>query len=112
MSLNQEVIEQQIFEKIHSSTPYFPPPRQIFDVVTDVNEQPYRRFFRGRPSSNEPIVWEREAGYNTIRGEIKNPTRVARTGGPPCFQLPCSTILPCKSRPAIGSTQGCVFLSP
>ena len=48
---NEQIIRQQIRHKI-SPYPYFPPTPLIFDVKTDVNSQPYHRFFRGRPGSN------------------------------------------------------------
>jgi hypothetical protein len=112
-TVNEEIVRRQIFEKMYSSHPYFPPSSDIFSVVTDVNELPYRRFFRGRPESDVPIVWEREAGYSPVHVEKSQPTRVAQTySGGTCFQTPCSTILPCRAKPALSVSSGCVYTSP
>ena len=117
MSTNQDIIRQQILHKI-SPYPYFPPTQQIFDVKTDVNSQPYHRFFRGRPDSDHPIVWEREAGYARIQSQTTTPPPAAlvenNTGM--CFQIPCSTVLPCrttgKNTCALPNTNDCVYTSP
>ena len=112
---NEQIIRQQIRHKI-SPYPYFPPTPLIFDVKTDVNSQPYHRFFRGRPGSNEAIVWEREAGYARIQSEVTVPRPAEMVGGKGmCFQIPCSTVLPCRSteeRPVLSNTDDCVYTSP
>lgn len=111
---NADIIRRQIAQKINSNGPYFPPDMEIFRVVTDVNEQPYTRFFRGKPWSYRPFVWDREAGYSSIRATTTKPeaTSAGETSGPPCFQIPCSTVLPCKTGNVLAPSDACVFSSP
>jgi hypothetical protein len=114
--MNREIIQNQMRGKI-GPCPYFPPIQEIFQVRTDVDEQPYHRFFRGRPDSDRPVIWDREAGYSRIRAQTTTPRRTAEVATTPstCFQVPCSTVLPCRrsdTTPALSSTDGCVFTSP
>lgn len=77
---------------------FFPTASTIQPFVTDVNELPYPRFYRGRALAPYPIVWEREAGYNA---DIRKPGPFVQEQPPPdaanlfCFQPACSTIFPC-----------------
>ncbi len=110
------VVKSQIEAMINSEGAYFPPPDQIYQTQTDINVWPYNRHFRGKANSLHPIVWEREAGYQQILPQ----TSVSSTVGIPmleketCFQLPCSTILPCKVDKNIfkSSECDCVYSSP
>jgi hypothetical protein len=115
MSNNAQIVRQQILHKM-APYPYFPPTPQIFNVQTDVNSQPYHRFFRGRPESNEAIVWEREAGYARIQSQTTMPSTTSVVGGEGmCFQIPCSTVLPCRSttsKPFQANGSYCVYTSP
>lgn len=117
MTTNEEIIRQQIIGKV-SPYPYFPPTSQIFDVRTDVNSQPYHRFFRGRSDSDRPIFWEREAGYARIQSQTTTPPVAAtiQDNQGMCFQIPCSTVLPCRTTPkttcALPNTNDCVYTSP
>ena len=112
---NADIIRQQILHKM-APYPYFPPTSQIFDVRTDVDSQPYHRFFRGRPESHDAIVWEREAGYARIRSQTTTPSTTSVVGGDGmCFQIPCSTVLPCRStrqKPFQANGNYCVYTSP
>jgi hypothetical protein len=112
------IVKKQIEEMIHTDGPYFPPPADIYRTVTDINEWPYPRMFRGDPRSSEPIIWDREAGYQKIIHPVETPS----SWQPPflpntpnlCFQIPCSTILPCKSQENTfqSPTNQCVYRSP
>lgn len=81
---------------------------------TDMNEFPYRRFYRGNPDSDLPHVFDREAGFRKIRDTqfqvIANPFASANF----CFQAPCSTIFPCDpiSNPYFNMPTRCVWVSP
>jgi hypothetical protein len=117
MSSNEDRIRQQIYNKIHSSGAYYCPTDMFYGVETDINEFPYRRYFRGERNSAHPIVWGREPGYQKI---VSSPGYVPRP--PPfsgltdlCFQIPCSTILPCNKKnydSNLDNTNTCVFISP
>lgn len=111
-----EIIQIEI-EKKKMSKPYFPDPDLIYQIKTDVNEWPYRRYFRGKKDSYTPHIWEREAGYSTVLTTINTNNKVNETlvGATCCFQLPCSTILPCKNNSQnqyLPNTNQCVFTSP
>ena len=97
------------------------PPRQATAsdarfVQTDIDEIPYRRFFRGNFQSENPIVMDREAGFRQIVPSSfpvqASPYIPSVTQGLYCFQPPCSTIFPCN--PSLGPSlpQSCVFISP
>lgn len=121
MSGNEEFIRSEINRKMRSEGPYFAPTAMFYGITTDIDEFPYRRYFRGRSDSSAPIVWDREPGYQAI---VRTPGTVRmsdRQHGPPpltdlCFQIPCSTILPCHKKRYASSTLandgGCVYISP
>ena len=112
-----DTVQKQIENSLRSEKPYFPPSEEIFKVQTDINIWPYNRYFRGSPSSDTPIVWEREAGFQEILPRIPVPS-ISSTQTEPnistCFQLPCSTTLPCKSNPSNfqESRKSCIYISP
>jgi len=109
----------QSFIKNYVVNNVLPPQDNLYLVKTDINEFPYPRFFRGSASSTSPIFWEREAGYCPIVSPIKD-TPIYDLGQneyiSPCFQLPCSTILPCKAsnkkRYFEQNTNQCIYHSP
>jgi hypothetical protein len=92
---------------IHSENPYFPNPENIYQVKTDITQWPYQRYFRGKPSSDYPRVWDREAGYN----HISSPTLIPSYRPQPLptkplvFQPACSTIFPINKNK-------CIYFSP
>jgi len=110
-----ETIKLEI-EKKKQSQPYYPDPQLIFQVKTDINEWPYQRYFRGKKDSDRPVVWEREAGYSPILTSIntKNQVNENTLFANCCFQIPCSTILPCnpKSQDDLKNNKKCVIISP
>lgn len=85
--------------KSKPAAPFFPTANCISPFLTDVNELPYPRFYRGRALTPSPIVWEREAGYNTT---ILQPSTYTYVQPQPdgnelyCFQAACNTIFPCN----------------
>lgn len=112
-----DIVKKQIEACITSEGPYFPPPEEIYQVQTDINVWPYNRVFRGRPESSEPIVWEREAGYQEILSQKSIDSIVGMSKSVPsshCFQIPCSTTLPCKNAQRVYRKNGnyCVYTSP
>lgn len=113
---NKTLIRREIAAKINAQRPYAPPPDSIFRVRTDVNIFPYNRFFRGRRTDFQPRIWDREAGWSPLQQEIdtRNPVNMSLQDSDACFQIPCTTILPCK--PSEGnfqpSTLSKVYTSP
>lgn len=92
---NIHLIHQGIRRKLHQAGPT--PWDAIVPITTDMDHFPYNRYFRGMSSCDKPRVFDREAGrrpwntkaYTDLIPEVKP---VKYEG---CFQVPCSTILPC-----------------
>jgi hypothetical protein len=88
-------IQYQIQRKKYNETPYFATKTNGTQVVTDYDELPYRRWYRGIPEVNIPIVAEREAGYrplikNIYITEKSEPEKINH-----CFESACSVVYPC-----------------
>jgi hypothetical protein len=92
-----ESLRGAIARKI-SPTPYLANNNSARRIVTDMDHQPYGRFFRGVYYYPEPIIFEREAGYRPINDTCYRPVSHVQKDEEPdhCFELPCSTILPCR----------------
>jgi len=92
------------------------PSRLLVPITTDMDNFPYNRFYRGLTTCTEPRIFDREAGHRPLRQELYRPA-VQEPVPPPfqgCFQIPCSTILPCtpdttKYKP---NPNACVNISP
>lgn len=95
---NIDYVRSQIKQK-QGVNPYYSTLNDTNSIVTDMDHFPYTRFYRGIPTSTDPIVFEREAGwrpmYNTCytvnkcENDLKYPNH--------CFEAPCSTVYPCYS---------------
>jgi hypothetical protein len=112
---NKEIIQNEIYNKINSNNPYVPNSMSIFEVKTDVNIFPYNRFFRGDRFSSQARIWEREAGWSPLIETIKQDEKINMSllDQRSCFQIPCSTILPCSGNNRYqASTQSKVYISP
>jgi hypothetical protein len=99
-SLNERSIEsvRLAIARKTSTTPYFATNNTIRNSVTDMDHQPYQRFFRGVYYYPEPIIFEREAGYRPINNECYNIVADKNIDEEPdhCFEVACSTIFPCR----------------
>ena len=115
-NFNQEIVQNQINQMLHTDQPYFPNPYEIRNVVTDVNEWPYPRYFRGRPDSDRPFFWNREAGYRHVINPQLIPTNYPPIEEPrqpyTCFQPACNTIFPCYFEKTKSMPRNCVYTSP
>ena len=68
--------------------------------LTDYDTFPYPRYYRGNPSSDVPIVAERETGWRPRHDtcySVINPPDMEKYPLYPnnCFQTACSTVFPC-----------------
>lgn len=90
-----EYIRSQI-EKKNSMNPYMATGKAVENVITDMDHQPYTRFFRGVYYYDTPVIMEREAGYRPIRNSCYNVNRVYEPEPLPkiAFESACSTIFP------------------
>ena len=94
---NNEHILRMI-EKKNSTVPYFATVNDVKSVLTDMDQFPYTRWFRGVPNVTVPIVAEREAGYRP-RHDIcyeyhMNKSEVKGVQQRLIFEAPCSTVFP------------------
>jgi hypothetical protein len=112
-SLNERSIESvraAISKKI-GSRPYFANNNTIRNSITDMDHQPYTRFFRGVYYYPEPIIFEREAGYRSMNSQcydIIAPRRQEEETPEHCFEVACSTILPCRKSEKTSSNKDCI----
>jgi hypothetical protein len=94
--LNSYNLHDQIALK-NGDEPYIPSHIEKL-VITDHDNFPYNRYYRGKYDSDSPIVSDRQAGYRTVNNACYgfNCARV-----PPtimrdlCWEAPCSTVYPC-----------------
>lgn len=114
--MNPQRIARQIQQK-NQPYPYSPNPLDIFEIRTDVNEFPYRRFFRGKRFSDKPHLWEREAGFSPLLSTpVSNhsdpyPSLLLAPRATP-FQVPCSTQFPSTPTNLTSASQfGCINLN-
>jgi hypothetical protein len=97
--LNEQSIEsvrEQIRRKT-SSNPYLSNGVVVSKSVTDMDHQPYTRWFRGVYYYPDPIVMEREAGWRPINNACYRLVTPNIPDPEPhhCFEAACSTIFPC-----------------
>jgi hypothetical protein len=80
-----------------SDNPYFANIDSVANVVTDMDHQPYTRWFRGVYYYPEPVIMEREAGWRPIHNNCYNLEQPPIQDSLPnhCFEAPCSTTFPC-----------------
>ena len=98
-SKNIENIRSQIIQK-KGFKPYFANVDTTSAVLTDYDNFPYNRWWRGIPEHYEPIVAEREAGWRRINNDCYRPkkdyTPDNNRGNIYCWQPAASTVYPCK----------------
>lgn len=93
--MNVENIRYQIYQK-KKSEPFYATYTDGSSVLTDQDTFPYPRYFRGVPTSDKPIVFERESGWRPIYNSCyKNNPEATIDKYNNCFQYPCSTVVPC-----------------
>ena len=102
ITMNVENVRDQIARK-KGNTPYFSNDNIVLGILTDYDNFPYNRFFRGIPSYSEPIVAEREAGWRIRNDDYYNRSvsypEVSEPYPNHCFQTACSTVRPCHPKP-------------
>lgn len=94
-----ETIRNQIMKKT-SDRPYFSNGKIVTNVVTDMDHQPYSRWFRGVYYYPDPVIMEREAGFRQIEDQcysVMVPPH-APDEDRLCFEPACSTVFPCNPK--------------
>jgi hypothetical protein len=95
-----EAIRKGISKKI-SSSPYLANNNTVRSSITDMDHQPYDRFFRGVYYYPDPIIFEREAGFRPLNNTCYKTAQQLKPDEEPlhCFEAACSTIFPCRPSP-------------
>ena len=96
---NVENVRSQIQQK-KGYNPYFADINTGSLVLTDFDSFPYKRWWRGIPQSEQPVIAEREAGWRPINNDCYYPTREKKNNKFKdiemyCFEVACSTVYPC-----------------
>lgn len=92
---NVKNVRSQIVQK-KNSEPYFATVNTGSLVLTDYDNFPYNRFWRGEKYSYLPIVAEREAGWRPVNNNCyKDGVRQKAYEVNNCFETACSTVYPC-----------------
>ena len=95
---NIKFVRNQIAEKINYAIPYYARARDTTKVITDLDNHPYERYYRGVYYSDDPIVFEREAGFRPVENpcyKSLNCQYVEEYYPNHCIQTACSTVFPC-----------------
>jgi hypothetical protein len=92
---NMKNVQYEIERKKYNERPYYATQKNVVQVVTDYDELPYKRWYRGFPESEVPIIAEREAGYRPLIRQIyleekSEPEKINH-----CFESACSVVYPC-----------------
>jgi hypothetical protein len=96
---NEQIVRQQIQQKINYNRPYFGQTNVLQYVQTDMDHFPYRRYFRGKYNVQYPVIFDREAGYRELNNQCYkqyNVDNVQRTEL--CFENACSMVKPCNQQ--------------
>jgi hypothetical protein len=98
-SHNRAVISRYIQTKLHSPEGHLTPSSFLRPITTDMDIFPYDRFYRGMVDCSSPRVFDREAGHRRWSPSCYtpqfDPSVITPRKFEGCFQIPCSTILPC-----------------
>lgn len=95
---NMKFVRDQIAQKINYNMPYYARTNEVNQCLTDMDEFPYQRYFRGQADKSYPIVHDRAAGWRPRFDKMYSPTPYLVPKAPPvdyCFEAPCSTVYPC-----------------
>lgn len=89
---------QEMIKKKQSSYPYYATVKDVKSTLTDMDQFPYTRWFRGVADVSVPIVAEREAGYRPRHDNCYNfnlnKAEIKSQSPPLIFEGPCSVVFP------------------
>lgn len=92
---NIEYVRRQIEAK-KSHKPYIGTIEDTLNIVTDMDHNPYTRFYRGIYNSHDPVVFEREAGWRAVKNNCYRVACNQKQSYPNhCWESACSTTYPC-----------------
>ena len=93
---NIQNIRNQI-ERKKGFQPYYATLKDASEVITDFDSFPYKRFYRGEPMNDKPVILEREAGWRVRHDNCYRFNNLEKIDNYPkhCFQTACNTVFPC-----------------
>jgi hypothetical protein len=120
---NKDIIQNEIRNKIQYARPYYATNRSVGKTVTDFDDFPYNRWYRGIATNPNPVIIEREAGYRYVEKNCYIDKQSYTVNYPKhCFEAPCSTVYPCtpdyfkkyndQDAMNVMLNRACVFKSP
>lgn len=95
---NIKFVREQILQKNNYCLPYYPRTNDVNRCITDMDNFPYNRYYRGQSNANYPIVYDRAAGWRPRFDKEYSATPYLVAKSEPtnhCFESPCSTVYPC-----------------
>ena len=92
---NNDIIFAAIQNKTQYRVPYYATRETVSRCVTDMDDFPYRRFYRGEATNDMPVIMEREAGYRHVEQNCYTIQPTYTVAYPRHrFEAPCSTVYP------------------
>lgn len=92
---NMRNVQYQIELKKYNERPYYATRSDVTQVITDYDEVPYKRWYRGIPEINTLIIAEREAGYRPQIQKVYISSKSEPEKINHCFESACSVVYPC-----------------
>ena len=94
--MNSEIVKREILQKIQYGKPYYATNKTVGRVITDFDDFPYNRWYRGIYKNPNPVIIEREAGYRHVENNCYTNKQTYTPQYPKhCFEGPCSVVYPC-----------------
>lgn len=105
-------LKYQIAQKTKYGKSFYATNQTVGKTITDMDNFPYQRFYRGEYQSNQPIIFDREAGYRHVSNSCYSTVPSYSVEYPNyCFESACSTIYPCVPAQQIAETRTWVYRS-
>lgn len=96
MTHNVSLVQAEIRKKLNYNIPYYATQASIHDISTDMDNFPYKRFYRGVYYDTSPIVFEREVGWRQLNNSCYREQVVPHIKEQKyCWQTGCNTVFPC-----------------
>ena len=94
--MNQLQVDFEILKKNQYGKSFYATNRTVGKIITDRDNFPYDRYYRGVYQNPQPVILEREAGYRFVENNCYKTVSDAKGEYPRhCFQSACSTVYPC-----------------
>jgi hypothetical protein len=94
--MNRSSVHGNILKKTNYDKSFYANNNTVKNIITDMDDFAYDRFYRGVYQLNKPVIMEREAGYRLVENNCYKILQTYKAEYPRhCFEAPCSTIYPC-----------------